>query len=111
MGLLVDGVCQDDVSRTKDGYFIRPTTLFRNWVMPDGARARPAKAGLPPRPAAITSTSRSPAPGRTHRDFRKLQAWRTSSRCRRCRPTCCARAGPSMWPKARPATPSTARAS
>ena len=25
MGLLVDGVWQDDVSRTKDGHFIRPT--------------------------------------------------------------------------------------
>src|SRR6187399_3681826 len=36
MGLLVDGVWQDDVSRTKDGHFIRPTTKFRNWVTPDG---------------------------------------------------------------------------
>ena len=25
MGLLVDGVWQDDISRTKDGHFIRPT--------------------------------------------------------------------------------------
>jgi len=37
MGLLVDGVWQDDVSRTKDGHFIRPTTKFRNWVTPDGS--------------------------------------------------------------------------
>ena len=36
MGLLVEGVWQDDVSRTKDGHFIRPTTQFRNWVTPDG---------------------------------------------------------------------------
>src|ERR1700741_1986885 len=36
MGLLVDGVWQDDVSRTKDGHFIRPTTQFRNWVTRDG---------------------------------------------------------------------------
>jgi len=36
MGLLVDGVWQDDVSRTKDGVFIRPTTQFRNWVTPAG---------------------------------------------------------------------------
>jgi glutathionyl-hydroquinone reductase len=36
MGLLVDGVWQDDVSRTKDGVFIRPTTQFRNWVTPEG---------------------------------------------------------------------------
>ena len=37
MGLLVDGVWQDDVSRTKDGHFVRPTTRFRNWVTPDGS--------------------------------------------------------------------------
>src|SRR4026208_1294605 len=37
MGLLVDGVWQDDVSRTKDGHFISPTTKFRNWVTPDGS--------------------------------------------------------------------------
>src|SRR5471032_2697228 len=37
MGLLVDGVWQDDVSRTKDGHFVRPTPRFRNWVTPDGA--------------------------------------------------------------------------
>lgn len=36
MGLLVDGVWQDDVSRTKDGHFVRPTTQFRNWVTADG---------------------------------------------------------------------------
>jgi glutathionyl-hydroquinone reductase len=36
MGLLVDGVWQDDVSRTKGGHFIRPTTQFRNWVTPEG---------------------------------------------------------------------------
>jgi putative glutathione S-transferase len=36
MGLLVGGVWQDDVSRTKDGHFIRPVTQFRNWVTSDG---------------------------------------------------------------------------
>jgi glutathionyl-hydroquinone reductase len=36
MGLLVDGVWQDDVSRTKDGHFVRPTAQFRNWVTRDG---------------------------------------------------------------------------
>ncbi len=36
MGLLVDGVWQEDVSRTKDGHFIRPTTRFRNFVTADG---------------------------------------------------------------------------
>src|SRR5579884_2400797 len=37
MGLLVDGVWQEDVSRTTDGRFIRPATQFRNWVTPDGS--------------------------------------------------------------------------
>jgi len=41
MGLLVDGVWQDDVSRTKDGHFIRPVTRFRHWVTADG-RAGPS---------------------------------------------------------------------
>src|SRR6476620_5383947 len=44
MGLLVDGVWQDDISRTKDGHFIRPTTKFRNGVTPDGS-AGPAGDG------------------------------------------------------------------
>ena len=38
MGLLVDGVWQDDASRTnKDGQFVRPATQFRNWVTADGS--------------------------------------------------------------------------
>ena len=37
MGLLVDGVWQDDVPRTKDGHFIRQATRFRNWVTSDGS--------------------------------------------------------------------------
>jgi putative glutathione S-transferase len=38
MGLLVDGVWQDEWYRTnKEGQFIRPSTQFRNWVTPDGA--------------------------------------------------------------------------
>ncbi|HET9717227.1 MAG TPA: glutathione S-transferase family protein [Pseudolabrys sp.] len=36
MGLLVEGVWQDDVSRTKDGHFVRPAAQFRNWITPDG---------------------------------------------------------------------------
>ena len=36
MGLLVDGVWQQDGSRTKDGHFIRPATRFRNWVTAEG---------------------------------------------------------------------------
>ena len=38
MGLLVDGVWQDDVPRTnKDGHFVRPATQFRKWVTADGS--------------------------------------------------------------------------
>jgi putative glutathione S-transferase len=44
MGLLVDGVWQKDGQRTKDGYFIRPTTQFRNWVTIDGSPG-PSGAG------------------------------------------------------------------
>jgi len=46
MGLLVDGVWQDDVSRTKDGHFIRPATLFRNWVTPDGSPGPSGNGGF-----------------------------------------------------------------
>ena len=47
MGLLVDGVWQDDVSRTKDGHFIRPAAQFRNWVTPDGSAGPSGQAGFP----------------------------------------------------------------
>jgi len=35
MGLLVEGVWQQDGVRTMDGHFVRPATRFRNWVTPD----------------------------------------------------------------------------
>jgi putative glutathione S-transferase len=44
MGLLVDGVWQDDASRTKDGHFVRPSSVFRNFVTADGS-AGPTGAG------------------------------------------------------------------
>jgi putative glutathione S-transferase len=50
MGLLVDGVWQDDVSRTKDGHFIRPTTQFRNWVTADGSAGPSGKDGFAAEP-------------------------------------------------------------
>jgi putative glutathione S-transferase len=50
MGLLVDGVWQDDVSRTKDGHFIRPTPQFRNWVTPDGSAGPSGTDGFPAEP-------------------------------------------------------------
>jgi putative glutathione S-transferase len=37
MGLLVDGVWQQDGQRTKNGQFVRPTTQFRNWITADGS--------------------------------------------------------------------------
>jgi len=46
MGLLVDGVWQEDGSRTKDGHFIRPTTHFRNWVTPDGSAGPSGDGGF-----------------------------------------------------------------
>ena len=33
MGLLVNGAWQEDISRTKEGRFIRPSSVFRNqWI-------------------------------------------------------------------------------
>jgi putative glutathione S-transferase len=46
MGLLVDGVWQEDVSRTKDGHFIRPTTRFRNFVTADGSAGPTGEGGF-----------------------------------------------------------------
>jgi len=46
MGLLVDGVWQDDVSRTKNGEFIRPQARFRNWVTPDGSAGPSGEGGF-----------------------------------------------------------------
>src|SRR5665213_3484524 len=46
MGLLVDGVWQEDASRTKDGHFIRPVPRFRNWVTPDGSAGPTGEGGF-----------------------------------------------------------------
>jgi putative glutathione S-transferase len=46
MGLLVDGVWQQGGQRTKDGYFIRPTTKFRNWVTADGSPGPTGSGGF-----------------------------------------------------------------
>src|SRR6478752_9030261 len=50
MGLLVDGVWQDDVLRTKDGHFVRPTTQFRNWVTPDASPGPSGEGGFAAEP-------------------------------------------------------------
>jgi putative glutathione S-transferase len=46
MGLLVDGVWQQDGVRTKDGHFVRPTTRFRNWVTPEGSPGPSGEGGF-----------------------------------------------------------------
>jgi putative glutathione S-transferase len=46
MGLLVDGVWQQDGVRTKDGHFVRPTPRFRNWVTPDGSPGPSGEGGF-----------------------------------------------------------------
>ena len=46
MGLLVDGVWQDDKERTKNGHFIRPDAHFRNWVTPDGSKGPAGDSGF-----------------------------------------------------------------
>jgi putative glutathione S-transferase len=46
MGLLVDGVWQQDADRTKGGHFVRPTTRFRNWVTPDGSAGPSGEGGF-----------------------------------------------------------------
>ena len=66
MGLLVDGVWQDhdrDIAGA-GGTFARTKSTFRNWVTPDGAPGSTEPAVFRRRPAAITSMSPSPAPGR-----------------------------------------------
>jgi glutathionyl-hydroquinone reductase len=47
MGSLVNGVWQEDISRTKDGHFIRPTTSFRNFVTADGSAGPTGQGGFP----------------------------------------------------------------
>jgi glutathionyl-hydroquinone reductase len=47
MGLLVDGLWQEDVSRTKDGHFVRPQTRFRNFVTADGGPGPSGEGGFP----------------------------------------------------------------
>ena len=47
MGLLVNGAWQEDVSRTKDGRFIRPSSSFRNFVTADGSAGPTGEGGFP----------------------------------------------------------------
>ena len=68
MGLLVDGAWQDvDMRVQANGQFVRRPTFFHNYITADGGPGPTGKGGFPRKLAAITFTSRSPAPGRIAR--------------------------------------------
>ena len=46
MGLLVNGAWQEDISRTKEGRFIRPASAFRNFVTRDGSPGPTGESGF-----------------------------------------------------------------
>ena len=46
MGLLVNGAWQEDISRTKEGRFIRPASAFRNFVTRDGSAGPSGEGGF-----------------------------------------------------------------
>src|ERR1700683_4178355 len=46
MGLLVNGAWQEDISRTKEGRFIRPSSAFRNFVTTDGSAGPTGEGGF-----------------------------------------------------------------
>ncbi len=75
MGLLVDGVWQQDGDRTKGGHFIRPTTSFRNWVTADGSAGPSGEGGFKAEPGRYHLYVSLSCPW-AHRTiiFRKLKA-------------------------------------
>ncbi|HEX4407319.1 MAG TPA: glutathione S-transferase family protein [Xanthobacteraceae bacterium] len=50
MGLLVNGAWQEDISRTTNGRFNRPTTVFRNFVTADGSAGPSGEGGFAAEP-------------------------------------------------------------
>jgi putative glutathione S-transferase len=50
MGLLVNGAWQEDISRTKEGRFIRPAPVFRNFVTRDGSPGPSGRGGFAAEP-------------------------------------------------------------
>jgi len=46
MGLLVDGIWQEDGQRTQDGHFVRPNSSFRHWVTADGSPGPSGEGGF-----------------------------------------------------------------
>ena len=50
MGLLVNGAWQEDISRTKEGRFIRPASVFRSFVTRDGSPGPSGQGGFAAEP-------------------------------------------------------------
>src|ERR1051325_10478072 len=53
MGLLIDGVWQDDSqdkTRFQGGRYVRATTRYRNWVTPDGSPGPTGEGGFKAEP-------------------------------------------------------------
>jgi putative glutathione S-transferase len=50
MGLLVNGAWQEDISRTKEGRFVRPSSSFRNFVTADGSAGPTGEGGFAAEP-------------------------------------------------------------
>src|SRR5262252_5277234 len=46
MGLLLNGAWQEDISRTKEGRFIRPAPIFRNFVTRNGSPGPSGEGGF-----------------------------------------------------------------
>jgi glutathionyl-hydroquinone reductase len=63
MGLLVNGAWQEDISRTKEGRFIRPASAFRSFVTPDGSPGPSGQDGF------------AAEPGRYHLDVSLACPW------------------------------------
>ena len=82
MGLLIDGVWHEQEPagergrQVSAGRFVRTESAFRNWVTPDGGRARPAATASPHSPGAITSTCRSLVLGASRADPARPQGAR-----------------------------------
>ena len=47
VGQLVDGVWQEVENRIDGGRYRRPSTLYRNWVTPDGSPGPSGEGGFP----------------------------------------------------------------
>src|ERR1700689_4833728 len=50
MGLLVNGAWQEDISRTREGCFVRPSSSFRNFVTADGSAGPTGEGGFAAEP-------------------------------------------------------------